>query len=214
MNSKTLVAYLKEQHAEEATFLDRIKIAYRPYLCPFDDILEAIPEKSSVFDVGCGSGMLLSLIGKFRNPIKLAGCEITEHLIENAKEVLSDFENKTLFVFNGDELPNEIMDFDIITMIDVLHHIPKEKQYSFLENLVQKMKLGSTLIFKDIRGESILSYWNKFHDLLLAGEIGNELKTNDVKHFFVDKLTLKLVKSNNRRMLLYPHFTLILKKVK
>src|SRR5690606_14887317 len=112
---------------------DRIKIAYRPLICPFDDLLELIPENSSVFDVGCGSGMFLSLVKAFRNPTKLGGIEISESLIANARAVLgSDFNEQTfLAVFDGKELPENISDYEYIFMIDVYHHIPSDQQKHF-----------------------------------------------------------------------------------
>lgn len=214
METKALVRFLKSKHAQNATFLDKIKIAYRPYVCPFDDLLKTIPMETSVFDIGCGSGMLLSLIAKFRNPLKIAGCEITEHLVENANEVLADFDRKKLIVFDGKSIPEEIKDYEYITMIDVLHHIPKKEQLSFLKTLFNTMKVGSTLILKDIKGESILSHWNKFHDLLLSGEVGHEMNSKELEKFFIDNLELQLIKREERRMLLYPHFTLVVKKTK
>lgn len=99
-------------------------------------------------------------------------------------------------------------------MIDVLHHIPKKNQVDFLKQLVGKMKVGSEFILKDIRKESILSYWNKIHDLLLAGEIGNEMNSLKLKSFFEKDISLSVVSYTKRRMLLYPHFTIILRKIK
>lgn len=214
IHSKELVTFLKNKTIDSASFVDNIKIAYRPYVCPFDDLLNYIPEKSSVFDIGCGSGMLLSLIAAFKKPEKLGGCEISRRLVDNANEVLAK-ENKDtkVYYFDGETIPDEVKDFSYITMIDVLHHIPKGKQFAFLEQLVDKMSKSSELIIKDIKGESVLSYWNKIHDLMLAGEIGNELNSKKLKNYLEESLPLKLVSSSSRRMLLYPHFTLIFKKV-
>lgn len=213
ITTSELVSHLKSKTLDSASFIDNIKIAYRPYVCPFDDLLNYLPENASVFDIGCGSGMLLSLIAVFKKPSKLGGCEINKQLVNNANAVLStENVNAKVYYFDGDSIPEEINNFDFITMIDVLHHIPKDKQFDFLTQLVSLMHSGSELILKDIKGESILSYWNKIHDLLLAGEIGHELNSSMLKSFFKDELKMQVKSFTSRRMLLYPHFTLILKK--
>ncbi|MAC96307.1 MAG: hypothetical protein CMC96_12505 [Flavobacteriales bacterium] len=209
-----LVAFLKNKTIDSASFVDNIKIAYRPYVCPFDDLLNYLPDNSSVFDIGCGSGMLLSLIAAFKKPQKLGGCEISRRLVDNANEVLAkENKNTKVYYFDGESIPDEVKDFNYITMIDVLHHIPKGKQFAFLEQLVDKISVGSCLIIKDIKRESVLSYWNKVHDLMLAGEIGNELNSKKLKNYMEERLSLKLLSYTSRRMLLYPHFTLIFEKL-
>ncbi|MFZ6050864.1 class I SAM-dependent methyltransferase [Halocola ammonii] len=214
IENRQLISFLKNQQPSDAGFLDKLKIAYRPVICPFDDLLELIPEQSSVYDIGCGSGMFLSLVNEFRNPSKLGGVEISEELIRNANALL---ENESalpidLRVFDGSEIPEVIFDFDFVVMIDVFHHIPRKNQLQFLEQLVGKMRSGATLIFKDIEGSSFLSFWNKFHDLLLAGEAGNEPRSTELVRF-LNQLPLTLEHHSERRMWLYPHFTLVLKKL-
>lgn len=214
MKNQLLIDHLKAQNKENAGLLNRLKISYRPLICPFTNLLEILPEKASVFDVGCGSGMFLSLVQEFRNPKKLGGIEISEELIENARSVLGakGVEQTDLFVFDGKTLPDNIGEFDYIFMIDVYHHIPPGEQKSFMANLIERMAPGATLVFKDIEGASILSYWNKVHDLLLAGEIGKEPKSRDMRQFFAENGQLEEVSFSHRRMLLYPHFTLVMKK--
>src|SRR5690554_7157609 len=159
MNSKVstaeLVKFLKQKTVHSASFLDNIKIAYRPYVCPFDDILNYMDNEKSVFDFGCGSGMLLSLIDEYKMPTKLGGCEITEELVKNANEVIAaKGKESKVYLFDGHSIPEEISNYDYITMIDVLHHIPKKNQLEFLKQLVGKMKVGSEFILKDIKKES------------------------------------------------------------
>jgi 2-polyprenyl-3-methyl-5-hydroxy-6-metoxy-1,4-benzoquinol methylase len=214
LNNKLLIDHLKAQNPEDVGVIDRLKIAYRPLICPFDDLLAAIPEQSSVFDIGCGSGMFLSLVKAFRNPSKIGGIEISESLISNACAVLGDGvdEQTYLAVFNGKDLPSNISEYDYIFMIDVYHHIPPDQQKLFLTNLFSKMAPGSFLIFKDIEGASVLSYWNKVHDLLLSGEIGNEPKSKELLSFVAQHKDMELLRFNKRRMILYPHFTAVFKK--
>jgi len=213
LTDKDLVQFLKVKVVDNASFTDKLKIAYRPYICPFADLLNDLEENASVFDIGCGSGMFLSLVQEFKKPKRIAGIEIDPKLIENAKQVLNVAEGDSNFlsVFDGKQLPNEISEFDYIYMIDVFHHIPVSEQFEFLRNLIQKMKKGSYLVFKDINGASIFKFWNKFHDLLLAGEIGNEAKKSTMETFFSEN-EVKIISKSTKQMLLYPHFTIKVQK--
>jgi 2-polyprenyl-3-methyl-5-hydroxy-6-metoxy-1,4-benzoquinol methylase len=61
INQKTLVDFLKNQNPN-AKFLDKLKIVYRPYIWPLNELLNEIPKNKSVFDIGCGSGQFALLI--------------------------------------------------------------------------------------------------------------------------------------------------------
>ncbi|MGZ8559562.1 MAG: class I SAM-dependent methyltransferase, partial [Chitinophagaceae bacterium] len=102
-------------------------------------------------------------------------------------------------------------ELDLIFLNDVLHHVPKNNQHDFLKNLVAIMKPGARLIIKDINKESLLVYCNKMHDLVFAGEIGNELKFEQTRSW-LEALGLKVLEHTKKRMYVYPHYTIIAKK--
>lgn len=215
ISNNTLSAFLRSSIPKNAGFLDKVKIAYRPYVCPFDDLLELIPDHASVFDIGCGSGMFLSLVSKFRNPKAIGGVEISQQLIDNATIILKNKSSDiriSLHTFNGIDIPDEIASYDYIFLIDVLHHVPKENQIKFLENIHEKMSPGSKLILKDIdAGRVILSKFNKLHDLLLSGEIGHEISSMRALNE-LSRMGFKIQPIIKRRMLVYPHYTVICEK--
>lgn len=209
---KDLVKLLKNR-LPDTSFINQLKIAYRPYICPFEQLLQLVPPQTSVFDIGCGSGMFLMLMAEFCSPQKLAGIEIRQDLIDNAQKLLETYQ-KPLFlsVFNGKEIPIEIAEYDCITMIDVLHHIPKNEQIHFLEQLYEKMKPEALFLFKDIDAEALpWVYFNKLHDLIFAREIGNEWKTKEFLDI-AEKIGFKKLKLTKQRNFVYPHYTILLKK--
>jgi len=211
-NNQTLVSFLKEhfKEREEVKFSDRLKIVYRPYICPFLSLLEEIDHNDVVFDVGCGSGQFALLTAKFAAPKMIYGIEIFDELISNAKALTDSLETETQFGFNkydGINVPETIGISDKIFMIDVLHHIPKSSQIPFLESLYSKMKIGSKLILKDINAGSILVYANKLHDALFAGELGNEISQHRACQV-LEKLGFKIEKVEKKLMFVYPHYTI------
>ncbi len=208
-----LVSFLKNKTHASSSFIDKLKIAYRPYICPFNELLEHIPENSSVFDIGCGSGMFLSLVQEFKNPSKVFGIEISSELVQHANNMFqnSAAKNYTFSVFNGSTIPDEISTYNYVFMIDVLHHVPKNQQYSFLQELYNKISPSTTFVLKDINASNIFVYWNKLHDAIIAKEIGHELKPTPLIQY-LKKIGFKNIQISYKQMFLYPHFTITCNK--
>ena len=211
ISKKELIKTLQKHQPKKIGFIDKLKISYRPIVCPFDDLLKIIPENESVFDIGCGSGMFLSLVASYKNPEKVYGIEIDDKLIENAKKIFKNINVPSEFKkYNGNTLPQEINSYKYIVLIDVLHHIPKN-QFSFLKNIYDIMNEESILIIKDIDRKNPLHYWNKIHDMIFSGEIGNEPNSLELQNELTN-MGFKEITKSYRTMLLYPHFTLICQK--
>jgi 2-polyprenyl-3-methyl-5-hydroxy-6-metoxy-1,4-benzoquinol methylase len=213
INNTQLKTFLLNSEAKDLKGLAKIKTVYRPYICPFDDILNSLPNNLSLFDVGCGSGSFLSIINEFKSPSKLAGVEISNDLVENAKSLFKSKNIQTdIYKYDGTNIPEQLNEYDYVSMIDVFHHIPPAVQDAFMLQLFQKMKSNSTLIFKDIDKSSIFVLFNKLHDLLLSSEIGNEISVNSASDL-LKKAGFTIESVSTRQMLVYPHYTIIAKKL-
>jgi 2-polyprenyl-3-methyl-5-hydroxy-6-metoxy-1,4-benzoquinol methylase len=167
----------------------------------------------TVGDVGCGSGQFLLLLSEFAQPSRLFGIEINENLINNARKLFSSlsFKNYHFEQYDGSNFPKEIAAMDIIFLVDVLHHVPKKNQEKFIGDLINMMKPGARLVLKDINAASILVYFNKMHDLVFAGEIGNEMSIESAKTLLT-KNGLTIIEQDKRTMYVYPHYTIVAKK--
>lgn len=213
INNTQLKTFLLNSEAKDLKGLAKIKTVYRPYICPFDDILNSLPNNLSLFDVGCGSGSFLSIINEFKSPTKLAGVEISNDLVENAKSLFKSKNIQTdIYKYDGTNIPEQLNEYDYVSMIDVFHHIPPAVQDAFMLQLFQKMKSNSTLIFKDIDKSSIFVLFNKLHDLLLSSEIGNEISVKRASDL-LKKAGFTIESVSTRQMLVYPHYTIIAKKL-
>lgn len=166
-----------------------------------------------VGDVGCGSGQFLLLLSEFARPSYLFGIEINEKLIHNANKLFDFMPAKEYYFksYDGINFPQELAEMDVIFLIDVLHHVPKELQERFLKNLVQIMKPGARLILKDINAASPLVYMNKIHDFVFAGEIGREMSMEKAKRLLTT-MGLNIIEQEKRTMYVYPHYTIVAKK--
>jgi cyclopropane fatty-acyl-phospholipid synthase-like methyltransferase len=215
MGAKTaeLVHFLKKQNVS-AGLVDRLKISYRPLICPFDDLLNLVKPGANVLDVGCGAGQFLTLVSEFTKANKLAGLEISKDLILQADELLNPLKSKNsirLSTYDGIQFPDFVVEYDTVFLIDVLHHVPKNRQVQFLSNLYHNLNSGTTFILKDINAASAWVYFNKLHDLVLSHEIGNELSVTQAVNL-VTEIGFRVLSCSEKQLFGYPHYILVLKK--
>ncbi len=205
--------YLKTK-SKDLSFVNKLKVVYRPLICPMATLLNYVENGDSAFDIGCGSGQFCALIAKFTSAEKIFGIEISKTLVSNAQVVNEEFKGLKQInfeIFDGKEIPNTINQYSKIFLIDVLHHVPKNEQVDFLREIYLRMSVGSKLILKDINASNVLVYFNKLHDIVFSKEIGNELKLESTRKMAEDT-GFKIIDCFTERMFLYPHYFLILEK--
>lgn len=113
--------------------------------------------------------------------------------------------------FDGQNFPEALKEMDIFFLIDVLHHVPKNLQTDFINNLIKHMKPGARLVLKDINAASPLVYCNKIHDIIFAGEIGNEISFTKAQEIMRNN-QLTILEEYKRTMYVYPHYCILAKK--
>jgi 2-polyprenyl-3-methyl-5-hydroxy-6-metoxy-1,4-benzoquinol methylase len=133
-------------------------------------IVDEIPRGSRHLDMGCGVGFLLALSTAFRDTGPTVGVDIDEAALDLARTVLPDEESVRLIPLDRWNAAPE-GDFDAVTLIDVLHHVPWGLRERFLTDLFSRIREGGRMIFKDI---GLKPWWgaaaNFMHDLVLSGE--------------------------------------------
>ncbi|GJD88325.1 class I SAM-dependent methyltransferase [Methylobacterium hispanicum] len=153
--------------------MSAVKTHYQPYVCPLHAVLDHIPSEARVYDIGCGSGSFLYLIRRLRSAIRAQGYDVSAEAIA-AGQQFSKLEPSISVSLRGADYVPDLSDFDVVTMIDVLHHVPRQEQAAFLGRIVAKMRGGSRIVILDIDAGRRWQAWaNQFHDLLLAREWAN-----------------------------------------
>lgn len=209
----SLVHFLKKRFVK-AAFLDKLKITYRPFICPFDELLKMVENDAKIFDIGCGSGQFALLLAEFTHPKSIMGVDIKPHLIENARNLSKEYTEKLpihFVVYDGISFPKELKEASLVFLIDVLHHIPKEKHFIFLQKIYENMKPNATFVIKDIDGASPFVYFNKLHDIIFSQELVNEVSLPTLQNM-AESIGFQVVETSYRRMYVYPHYTLVLRK--
>jgi SAM-dependent methyltransferase len=212
ISTGSIISFLKKNY-QGAGFIDSLKIKYRSLICPFSSLIELVKPGDKVGDIGCGSGQFLLLVSHFAKPSEVFGIEISDRLINNARKLFSirPGSKHDFSTYDGVHFPDAVSAMDVIFLVDVLHHVPKNAQEAFMKNLIAKMKKGARFVLKDIDAGSPLVYFNKCHDMIFAREIGNEISFATAKEI-LQKNGLTIIEENKRRMYVYPHYTLVAEK--
>jgi len=216
VSNKQLVEYLKNHRSDGLQGLQRWKRIYRPMICPFDNLMNLIPERQRVLDIGCGIGTFLQLVAEYRAPLCLGGIEVDQSLIETSRAVLHQLSScipNRLEAYNGIDLPTWIEDYNYVLLIDVLHHIPRSQHEGFLSKLLAQMKSDTIVIIKDIDARQ--PFWclfNKMHDLVFSRQFTHERGASEFQ-VSLEQLGYKVLKVMMQRVYVYPHFTIVCKKV-
>lgn len=213
ITNSDIVAFLSGTTAN-ATLIQKLKIKYRPYVCPFDELLDYTKPKHAVYDIGCGSGQFCALIANFTDAKIIKGIEIDKHLVRNAKELHKPFKKSkdiTFAYFSGSKVPNDISKYDLVYMIDVYHHIPTHIRDDFMKQIYEKMKPGARIVFKDINAGSPFIPFNKLHDLFFAQEYPREISLYSAIQLLTS-LGFKITEARKKQVFVYPHYFIVAQK--
>jgi 2-polyprenyl-3-methyl-5-hydroxy-6-metoxy-1,4-benzoquinol methylase len=183
---------------------------YRPYICPFEEVLRFVPERAEVLDVGCGDGLLLGLLAQLGYGVCGIGFDSSEPAIACARSMAE----RLHLAGTGSTLDYRRIDatapwpegqFDVVSLIDVLHHVHPSAQRNVILTAASKVRPGGRLVYKDIAGTPV---WrglpNTVHDLVIARQIARYVPVSRVEAWAVEA-GLTLEAALDTRRLWYPH---------
>lgn len=99
-------------------------------------------EFNSLLDIGCGDGRFLRETRALYKNEKLAGIDTSEKAISLAKQL-----NPELKFERHDIIDSPLnSEWDVITLLEVLEHIPEENLMKFVKEMVKLLKPGGFLI--------------------------------------------------------------------
>ena len=130
-------------HIDRKGMVNRYRLVSRgyEYLCYMLHIKEIIDDISpkSILDVGCGDGRLISLLTEY-DEISYTGVDISSKAISFAKAF-----NPNVEFINIDVKKIE-RKYDLVSLIEVMEHIPDLIIEEFMDDVISKIKIGGYLI--------------------------------------------------------------------
>lgn len=168
------LALLAQQLYVEGPYLMRKMMHYRILICPFERLIPMVPAGASVLDVGCGAGLFLALLAGSARGVIGVGFDTSHRAIDVARRMTEQVRlkgreaNLRFFRLDVTEPWPEGL-FDVVSLVDVLHHIPPAHQKSVVEQAVKKVKPGGVLLYKDMADKPAFHAWmNRLHDMVVA----------------------------------------------
>ena len=115
---------------------------YLCYLKYAKEIVESL-RPSSVLDVGCGTGRFIGLLGDSIH--RKVGVDLSERAIAFAKAFHAATKDAGID-FHATDASCIAGDFDVVTAIEVLEHIPDAEVPGFLQTLMSRAKSGGHVL--------------------------------------------------------------------
>lgn len=117
-----------------------------------------LPSDARILDVGCGKGFLLYEFTQILPQAKIAGVDISDYAVKNAKEEIRPF----LQVANASSLPFDNQSFDLVISILTLHNLYNYDLWKALQEMERVGRGAKYLVVETYRSEREkvnLLYW-------------------------------------------------------
>ena len=165
------VATLSRQLYTNGPVVARAMQHYRPYISPFGLLMRLVPPGSRVLDIGCGGGLFLGLLARAGRIRRGLGIDTSQRAIAVANEMTTRLPagHGVRFEARSASAPLPAEGYDVVSLLDVMHHIPPAHQRLVLEQALERVEAGGRFIYKDM---ALRPFWralaNRLHDLLIA----------------------------------------------
>lgn len=188
----------------------------RPYICPFHLLVPVVPPDSAVLDVGCGSGLFLGLLLKragIRHAVGFDYSPTAIALAESLRQTLpDDYRDRLSFQCRDANAEWPEGSFDVVSMIDVMHHVPPAAQQAAFAKAVSRVAPGGVLLYKDMAdAPAALAFANRMHDLVMARQWINYAPIETIKAWGREA-GLVIEQDMTCRMLWYAHEWVVFRK--
>lgn len=146
---------------------EKIYWSLRMLICPFDRIAIHVPKKGKLLDVGCGYGIFCSMLAE-SGTRAITGVDIDARRIMKAASKAASKPNLR-FLPGGIEAVDDKERFDVITCLDLFHHVGRSMHQPMMSKMKTLLKTQGVLIIKDMDTKPFRKYlWNYIHDVLMT----------------------------------------------
>lgn len=192
----------------------RLMQEYRSHICPLHEVIREVPAQSSVLDVGCGHGLLLNLLASLGRIRQGHGFDVAAPAVAVASQVADEHRLSSIVAFEHRSIEQGIPSrgLEVVTVIDVLHHVPDQHKVAFVGALCDVVPEGGRLIVKDM---VVRPRWraaaNQIHDLVMARQWVEHVAPDQVEAWAV-RGGLRVTRRAHFNTLWYGHWLLVMEK--
>jgi 2-polyprenyl-3-methyl-5-hydroxy-6-metoxy-1,4-benzoquinol methylase len=214
LDSRELAQIARNTYAGDPDTKTRLLQGLRPYICPFHDIIPAIAPSARVLDVGCGAGLFLLLLAQLGRLDRGLGFDVSGAAIRAgaraAKRVGAM--DRLAFEHRSIEAGFPPGDWNVVSVIDVIHHVPRAAQPAFIASLCDAVQPGGRLVIKDmVTRPRWRAAANIFHDLVMAGQWAQHAAPETIEAL-AEQRGFKTVRRSRINTLWYGHWSLVMER--
>lgn len=189
----------------------------RRFTAPIDRIIELIPDKAYILDLGCGRGIISEEVFKRGRYETYTGVDIDKERIEGLRRRFPSFK------FKVDEALRSLQEFtarkerfNCIIMSDLLYLIEESTIEELINEAYRLLEEGGVIIIKDINGKKMnpLVYLQEYISVkLLKITSGNHISFKSIESLrgILNRADMKYTIMDAQR-LWYPHFIIVIRK--
>lgn len=152
----------------------RLMQHHRHRVAPVRRLVELVPPASRVLDAGCGCGLLLNCLAATGRLRAGHGFDSSPAVIDTANEAAGVLaagraSMAPTFECRPVEAGFPTGQFDVVCLIDVLHHVPRAHQESAFKEALSRVAPGGFMLYKDMCDAPVWrASLNRLHDLIVA----------------------------------------------
>lgn len=117
-----------------------------------------LDKRLKLLNYGCGTGNSEKHIKKYLPNSSVYSIDVSEESIKVAREANKELNDVTFEPFDGSSIPFDI-EFDVIFIANVFHHIRHEKHVDILKTLHSKLRIGGSLFLFELNPLNPLTMW-------------------------------------------------------
>lgn len=170
----------------DASAVQRAMQYFRPRIAPMGLLAQLVPAEASVLDVGCGCGLFLGLLARTGRISRGVGIDADARAIDCANLMRRRLPHpeRIEFVHAQADAPVRQGTFDVVSLIDLLHHVPPDRRRAVICQAAELVGPGGRLVVKDMAARPL---WrataNRLHDLVLARQWIHHVDFDAVKEW-------------------------------
>jgi 2-polyprenyl-3-methyl-5-hydroxy-6-metoxy-1,4-benzoquinol methylase len=202
-----------------APWFRRFLQVHRDQICPLGAVIQRVPPGSSVLDIGCGAGLLILGLAVTGRASSAVGVDTSASAIAVATKAAQSLPE--LGVASGERFQFRCVKsmedwpggpFDVVTLVDVLHHVSPLQRDATLARAAGRVRPGGLLIYKDMRTRPRWRAWaNRLHDLLLARQWVHHVPPESVEARCAE-LGMRLIAKAHYNRWVYGHVMMVFRK--
>lgn len=155
---KNYLSHLQSIGDNETNFLR--KIGYIKY--NFDKYINLLNSKSTVLELGPGSGA----VEHYLNSKNITNIDLVDNDLPVLKYVQNKYKVHKIFqTSNIIKIKSKLQKYDLIFLLQVFEHIPRDQYISLMRTLVDQLKKDGKIIIMVPNGGNPLGLLERYHDL-------------------------------------------------